>query len=631
MKYCILIELSKKKIAFLYNRSDGEGKFTPFVGDGSALPLAIYCIGNDISIGKIALDEAMNNSPYAFTNIFEISKVVGTYKFKGTECHYNTLLKNAIERYLAHFFDTTLFGQFGRLDTNIANMPLCFVFNADITENERLFVKTSFQNSGYANMAFFDYDQELVKASTFSSPYAACITSDSKDLMISLYNTDSCKCLDKITIEGKGWDPRVEVAINKMWDSLGYETYFLNYDKEFHILKKSAEQFLSSGDQEFQGEILFSDGNRRGCFVSLSELDYIHCQDDGIIASKLKQILSQKQISPLDCTIALKGRTANNKYFIQMFKGEFSSIVNVNDSFHAHVFSQILDKIKDLNYQLNESHSAPSQQTNTISANLKKKVREQLAEIKGKIRINNFEDAGHMADELLLYLHNEQIHDWDIDIEDLLVQIRSNLGTKNPNVINSQPNKVFEEKQETIIITPREDPKQYSREVRTQIAEAKAKIRINDAQTAKSILLTLKKTMNSKGIVAYDDEINDILNTLRVEDAKNLKVNSSSEEKDKTQKMSSAEILLTSGNFSDAKKTFAAEGNSSMAQICSELIKSKRTLSYYESGLTATVRNKNKSVASTAIRELSNIIKLYKTYNIDYCKIDELINHYKNI
>ena len=67
MKFCILIEISKEKISFLYNRSDGESKFAPFVGDGSALPLAVYCYGNDIQIGQYAIDEAKNKNPNAYT------------------------------------------------------------------------------------------------------------------------------------------------------------------------------------------------------------------------------------------------------------------------------------------------------------------------------------------------------------------------------------------------------------------------------------------------------------------------------------------------------------------------------------------------------------------------------------
>ena len=98
MIFCILIELSKKKISFLYNRSDGEGKFAPFVGDGSALPLAIYCFGNDIQIGQFAIDEAINQCPYAYTDVFQTMKTVGMYKYKGNEYHYNTLLKNTIKK-----------------------------------------------------------------------------------------------------------------------------------------------------------------------------------------------------------------------------------------------------------------------------------------------------------------------------------------------------------------------------------------------------------------------------------------------------------------------------------------------------------------------------------------------------
>ena len=94
---------------------------------------------------KLAIDEAMKQNPHAYTDVFQAMKTVGTYKYKGNEYHYNTLLKNAIEKYLKHFFDSVLFGQNGRLEQNIASMPLCFVFNSDIDENERLFVRNLLQ------------------------------------------------------------------------------------------------------------------------------------------------------------------------------------------------------------------------------------------------------------------------------------------------------------------------------------------------------------------------------------------------------------------------------------------------------------------------------------------------------
>ena len=103
----------------------------------------------------------MKQCPNAYTDVFQTMKTVGTYKYKGNEYHYNTLLKNAIEKYLTYFFDSVLIGQYGRLEENIASMPICFVFNSDIDENERLFVKDSFEKGGYSNIATIDYDKEV--------------------------------------------------------------------------------------------------------------------------------------------------------------------------------------------------------------------------------------------------------------------------------------------------------------------------------------------------------------------------------------------------------------------------------------------------------------------------------------
>ena len=70
MKFCILIELSKERISFLYNRSDSDNGFVPFEGQGS-LPLAIYCDGNHMEIGQFAVNEANKKNPNAFIDVFK--------------------------------------------------------------------------------------------------------------------------------------------------------------------------------------------------------------------------------------------------------------------------------------------------------------------------------------------------------------------------------------------------------------------------------------------------------------------------------------------------------------------------------------------------------------------------------
>lgn len=649
MNFCILIELSKKKISFLYNRSDGESKFTPFVGEGSALPLAIYCLGNDIQIGQFAIDEAMNQNPHAYTDVFQAMKTVGTYKYKGNEYHYNTLLKNAIEKYLKHFFDSVLFGQNGRLEQNIASMPLCFVFNSDIDENERLFVKNCFAEGGYSNLATIDYDQIVVEASNFATNHAVCVTSDGKDLFMSLYETKTHKYLGSAVMANRGKDPRVETAVTKLWESLGYENYYLNFDAEKPILTKLAEDFMSCGELELQQNVLFTDGYSRECFLSMRELNECRYNDDGKIVSDLKNLLQKQNISPLDCTVVLKGKAANNGYFKHIFNGEFNSLLNVNDSFRIKILTQLLKDIKGADYkfttgvprqprvqpikqQVIETSESPKVPTGLI----KREVRGRIAEIKGKIRIMNYSEAKKLANVLLDNLHHQGYSMWDVEIDSILKEI-SLSGGSTEITTSPKPSRPVEPKlietcpvEAKPVEIKKEDPKKYQREVRTLIAEAKAKIRKGDLRSAIALLSSLKKSMNEKGLCDFDKSIDEVLNTINIpanSDTTVKKVSTASTVK----KVSEAERLLASGKFPEAKRAFATEGNSAMAKICSELIKSKRTITLYQSGLESAKRSSNKTTIATVIRELSSLLKIYKTHNIDSTIIEELINKYKTI
>lgn len=645
MNYCILIELSKNKISFLYNRSDGEAKFAPFVGEGSALPLAIYCLGNDIQIGQFAIDEAMHKSPHAYTDVFQTMKTVGTYKYRGNECHYNTLLKNAIEKYLAQFFDSVLIGQYGRLEQNIASMPLCFVFNSDINENERLFVKDCFVKGGYSNLATIDYDQIVVEASTFSTNYAICVTSDGKDLYMSLYETKTHKYLGSSVMLNRGKDPRVETAVNKLWESLGYENYYLNLDSEKPILTKIAEDFLSSGELELQQIILFSDGRTRECFLSMRELNDYRYNDDGKIVSDLKNILLKQNISPLDCTIVLKGKAANNGYFKHLFNGEFNTLLNVNDSFCTRVLSQLLRDIKGADYKFTtgvpkqpqiQKADAPEQETpkspevpKVPSGLLKREVRGKIAEIKGKIRIKNFSEAKKLANLLLNDLHEQDFFMWDGEINSVLKKIPiGGINTTdtplNPEVSRPKTPKPVK------IEPPKESPKKYKREVRIQIAEAKARIRNGNPSAAAAALSSLRKSLNAKDISDFNQSIDELLSTI-VKPTTSSSTERKNGATDIVKNVSKAERLFSAGKFSEAKRAFAAEGNSEMAQICSELIKSKSTIALYQSGLESAKRASNNATASSAIRELSSLLKIYKTHNINSNTLETLINNYKSI
>ena len=648
MNFCVLIELSKKKISFLYNRSDGENKLTPFNDECQALPLAIFCQGNDIQIGQYAVNEALNKSPYAFTDIFNVMKTVGTYKYRGEEFHYNTLLFNAIQKYLSYFFDSVLIGQQGRLEQNVSNMPLCFMFNSDVNENERLFVRDCFEKGGYGNVANTDYDQLVIEASDYSTPNVICVTSDGSDLYVGIYKTVNAQHVTSLIIKDHGKDPRVDATVEKLWESIGYDSYYLDAEKERKVLLQVAENFLSSSDVEFQEKVMFTDGVSRECFVSKNQLDYIILRSDGKIISDIKNALARHGIEIKDCAVVLKGKAANNSYFDKIFKEEFS-VKHVNDSFHSKVLKQLLADIKESNYRFTSENingkpivQIPQVTKTEISPTLKRIVKVKIADIKAKLRNGDRKGAKSIAEKLMTELHEQNVHDWDVEINSIMANMP--LSEEKPMADPISQPEDTPIKEEIKVPISQVDPKKYQREVRTTIAEIKGKIRIKDYCTADSLLSSLESKLHKDGVFDYDDQFEEVKKEIvitppipivkpRVEPKVKPQIDNvkTKTEVKATNKLSPAEKLLTQGKFADAKRAFASEGDSKMAQVCSDFIKSKRVIEQYKMGLEAAKRNKNRTTIANVLRDLEKYQKLYKQYNVEYNELEIIINNYKSI
>ena len=253
------------------------------------------------------------------------------------------------------------------------------------------------------------------------------------------------------------------------------------------------------------------------------------------------------------------------------------------------------------------------------------------------MRIKNYVDAKKLAGILLDYLHEQGFDMWDNEVNSILKEIPIG-GTSVPRepqkdepVVKPDVNDIkIEIEEPKTPEPPKEDWKKYQRDVRRRIAEAKAMIRKGDLKDAASSLTSLKKEMNNKGISELDNGIAEALKEIP-ETTKTSTSGKTTNTKVESKKLSEAEKLLASGKFPEAKRAFASKGNSAMAQVCSELIKSKRTINLYQSGLDSALRSKNKNTAAAAIRELSNLLKIYKTYSVDSTIIEELINKYKTI
>ena len=152
------------------------------------------------------------------------------------------------------------------------------------------------------------------------------------------------------------------------------------------------------------------------------------------------------------------------------------------------------------------------------------------------------------------------------------------------------------------------------------MAEAKAKARCGNKEEAVNIAKTLLARLHADGERSFDEEITTFISE-----------HTAPVQKPKPAQVSRATKLLQDGRFAEAKKEFAKEQNSEMAQVCTSLIKSTKTIEMYSSGLESVKRNKNKSAVALALKALTETRQLYDKHNIDTQKIDSLITEYKQL
>lgn len=351
MNFAVLIELSRKSIAFRYYRDDAGNMFLPFNENEVCVPLAICCQGNDIQLGAYAQAEAEKHSLYAWDNVFEAIKQNGTFPYRGQEKNMNELLLVAIKKYLADFFDRILVKTNGTLEANISTLPLVFLFHADIDKSDRLFVEKSFRDGGFVNLAAMDMGCKIVerllqcKELPAGKKMALAVCSDGANLIVSAVDIARRCELKSIRIMGKGIDPRLKCAVDKLWDSLDIYTYEMNKDNEYGILKDIAAAFLASDDVVFQRPVMFSDGIERECYLDKNQIDGIDLGTDTKIRTDILNFISQLGFQESDVVIVLYGALSGNDYFIKNMKTVGVEVIAYKDPGFQNALRYILDGI----------------------------------------------------------------------------------------------------------------------------------------------------------------------------------------------------------------------------------------------------------------------------------------------
>ena len=353
MKYCLLIHISRDFISFLYNK-EGDKGFIPY-GEEPVKPLAVYCQGNEISIGKFALSEAQKGNKHAHANLFEAISSTELIEYKGQKHDINKLLFFAMEKYVTEFFDKILMRSEGSLEDNRAHFPVVVLFNPDLRLYERDYVVKSLIGGGYGNLLPVNASvlfEKVVCSNMGVGTTPIFVGGDGYNLYC---ESEKAKFSEIFTMEKVAMDPRIDRAMRIMRSDIlhhDYDEYRSDKDNDMSLLRKRATDFLNSSKKELSFSVLLSDGIIYDLFLKRSDFGMSGgISDEALVAfSKLKTLLETSGIQPSQCCIVLTDREVVNEYVENLFRHDFTNVIGINDEQRLRALQILADMVTSQGY-----------------------------------------------------------------------------------------------------------------------------------------------------------------------------------------------------------------------------------------------------------------------------------------
>ena len=652
MNYCILVTISRNSISFRYNRMDGDNRFVDFMQDGgSEMPFAIECVGNEFVIGKSALESATKQlAQNAFANIFDTCKETRTFRFAGRDEQLNKLPFYAIKDYIGKILSDRFYGEVGNIDSNVSKLPLVFLFAPELDTDKKLFIIRPFEKGGFQNICSISYHQLLLPIIMDSLPkkqkskVAIMVSVDKNDLILQFYDAVTDKPLaDLVRIEEQGSDPRLKQAMDLIWAGLNNYNYQPREPEE-NVLRDAALKFLNSNLRTVNDVLCMSDGSMQDYCLSRDELDMSAIGEAcRLISHHLNEALINNGLSIQQCQIILVGNAATD-YFENIFS-QMALVYPVKKVLEKEknlMLDRLLSLVKKANYEVSNlfskrtenivvpPYSSSLSENNAIhtpSPTDKRKVRIMMADIKAKLRGSDVKGAYAIYNELKLWLEQNGFSDWDVELENVMKGVdrvvkKTSLSEEKQR---SVPKPISEDPKKSPVV----DLKKLRREFHRETADIKALVRTGRKDDAVIALEKLEVRLHHDNIYEFDSDLADIRKEYGLNDAVNVKRDIPVAPAKKTK--NDAEKMLQKGQFAEAKRKFASEGNSELAQACSKLIRAKRSIASYDSGLDSVRRSRNITSKQNAIKELENSLALYRQYGLVTKEIEQLIERYKSI
>ena len=632
---------------------DGDNRFVNFMQDGgSEMPFAIECVGNEFVIGKSALESAIKKlAPNAFANIFDTCKEMRTFRFAGRDEQLNKLPFYAIKDYVGKILSDCFYGEVGNIDSNVSRLPLVFLFTPELDTDKKLFITSPFEKGGFQNICSISYHQLLLPIVMDSLPekkkpkVAIMVSVDKNDLILQFYDAVTDKLLaDLVRIKGQGSDPRLKQAMDLIWAGLNNYNYQPREPEE-NVLRDAALKFLNSNLRTVNDVLCMSDGSMQDYCLSRDELDMSAIGEAcRLVSHHLNEALINKGLSIQQCQIILVGNAATD-YFENIFSQMALAypVKKVLEKEKNLMLDRLLSLVKKANYEVSNLFSKRTENIvvppyssslsdnnaiHTPSPTDKRKVRIMMADIKAKLRGSDVKGAYAIYDELKLWLEQNSFHEWDVELENVIKGL--DRVVKEPSPSEDKQHPVPKPTSENPKKSPVVDLKKLRREFHRETADIKALVRTGRKDDAVIALKKLEVRLHHDKVHAFDSDLADIRKEYGLIDAVKIILDNPVASAKKTK--SEAEKMLQKGLFAEAKRKFASEeGNSEMAQVCSKLIRAKRNIASYVSGIDSVRRSHNVTSKQNAIKELKNSLALYRQYGLETIDIEQLIEQYKTI
>lgn len=642
MKYCLLIHISRNFISFAYNK-EGDKGFIPY-GEEPVKPLAVYCQGNEISIGKFALSEAQKGNKYSHANLFDAISSTELIEYKGQKHDINKLLFFAMEKYVAEFFDKILMRSEGSLEDNRAHFPVVLLFNPDLRFYERDYVVKSLIGGGYGNLMTVNASllfEKVVCSKMEADTIPVFVGGDGLNLYC---ESDKAKLSEIVTMERVALDPRVDRAVQIMLNDIlhcGYDEYRSDKERDMDVLRKSATDFLNSSKKEQMFSVLLSDGFTYDTFLKKSDFG-MSASGVSVEAmnafSKLKTLLEASGTQMSKCFIVLTDREAVNEYVENLFRHYFPNVISISDEQRFSALQFLAEKVASLNYIFTSGNqiSVISEADKSFAAGRFKEAREMYKEMGGNAaeeKIDNctacIKDERRIREYCSLPIETQKLEkDGILGIldrwkkmgvsDDYIDKQRKKMLVHNTldNNKDKEDKKPLEPSgQQPALIGKKEttsyDVKKIERQRREVLAQAKGFKREGKPDDAIKVLTDFINLHKDKDVSMA--ELEQLLQEIG------------------EKQTSEGERLVREKKFKEAKDWFTSNGLTSKAVDCSTLIKSMRFLKVYKAELPSIKNSHNLQLAKSHLNDMRGWQSLYANYGLETKDIDELINIYKSI